>query len=113
MKASVRRSTRWWAGALAAILAFGVATAPAAHASEQGQAPAAAKSLRAATAARLASLDTQGAVRFAQESQPAATEGGGSFFKSKKGVVVVILMAGAITWAIASRSKDAVHSPAR
>jgi len=112
MKRSVGRRTRRWAGALAAILAFGVATAPAAHASEPGQAPAAAKSLRAATAARLASLDTQGAVRFAQEGQP-ATQSGSSFFKSKKGVVVVILMAGAITWAVASRSKDAVHSPAR
>ncbi len=35
------------------------------------------------------------------------------FFKSTKGIVVLVLMATGIGWAAASRSQDAVHSPAR
>jgi zona occludens toxin (predicted ATPase) len=68
--------------------------------------------LAASAAARVASVDTATAV---QESPatPAASDSSGGFFKTKKGVAVLVLMAGVITWTAVSRSKDAIHSPAR
>ena len=68
--------------------------------------------LQAAVKARLANADTAKAVLLMQD--PGATAVGSKpFFKSTKGVVVAVLLAGGLTWALVSRSKDAVHSPAR
>ena len=113
MRRSVSRSTRLWAGALAALM--GLTLAPRfAGADPKPVAPLAEKSIRAATNARLATLDTSAAVQLSQAGGAAASgESGQPFIKSRKGIVAVLLLAGGITWAVVSRSQDAVHSPGR
>ena len=70
------------------------------------------RTLQAATDAKLATADTSKAVRFAQATGGSVGESK-PFFKYTKGVLVAVLMVGGVTWAIVSRSQDAVHSPAR
>ena len=113
MRRSLRR-TRPWAGLLAAVVGLTLA-APPSWASEAMPAPAPApQSLRAATAAKLATLDTANGVRMSQDPGAApASDAPKSFFKSRKGAIALLLLAGGTTWAVVSRNRDAVHSPAR
>jgi hypothetical protein len=70
-----------------------------------------------ASVAKLAVPDTTTGARFTQEAgkdaASAATGESRSFIHSPKGIAAVILLVGGVAWAIASRSKDAVHSPGR
>lgn len=105
----------WKRGVAAAMAALlGVAFATPCLASEAGPLtlPSADRPLLSATQAKLASLDTSKAVRFTQAPGGAADESK-PFFRSTKGAVVAVLLVGGFTWAVVSRSRDAVHSPAR
>jgi len=109
---SVSRSARLLAGVLAALVALAL-SAPPSFAAEPAVAPQAKLSLRAAVA-KLATPDTNTSARFTQEAAKDAASGENrSFIHSPKGVAAVLLLAGGLTWALASRSKDAVHSPGR
>jgi hypothetical protein len=89
-------------------------SAPPCFAAEPAVAPQAKLNLRAAVA-KLATPDTKASARLSQEpTKDAATSSENrSFIHSTKGVAAVLLLAGGLTWAIASRSKDALHSPGR
>ena len=114
MRRSVSRSTRLWAGTLAALVGLTLAAPPFAGADAKPVAPIVGTSIQAAASARLDTLDTSAAVRLSQAGGAATgDESNQSFIKSPKGVIAVLLLAGGITWAIVSRSKDAVHSPGR
>jgi hypothetical protein len=114
VRRSVSRSTRLWAGALAALVGLTLAAPPFAGADTKPVAPIMATTIQAAASARLAALDTSAAVRPSQAGG-AATSGEPKqpFIKSTKGIIAVLLLAGGITWALVSRSQDAVHSPGR
>lgn len=115
MRGSLSRSTRLLAGALTAIVGCALSAPPCLAAPQvTGQER---TSLRASVA-KLSVPDESAANRFAQEAggkdaAGAATGEGRSFIHSPKGVVALLLLAGGVTWAIVSRSKDAVHSPGR
>ena len=111
MKARQNSWTRGVAGGLALLLSLTVA-APCWAGEATATAVPGPSSLRAVADAKLAELDSSKAVRFAQAGA-AGTAESKPFFKSSKGVAVVVLMVGGLTWAVVSRSKDAVHSPAR
>jgi hypothetical protein len=114
VRRSVSRPTRLWAGTLAALVGLTLAAPPFAGADAKPVAPLEGTSIRAAASARLAALDTGAAVRLTQAGGAASSgESNQPFIKSTKGIIAVVLLAGGITWAIVSRSKDAVHSPAR
>jgi hypothetical protein len=114
VRRSVSRWTRLRAGTLAALVGVTLAAPSFAGAGAQPVAPLAGRSIYAATNARLATLDTRAAVRWTQAGGPAIPgEAKRSFMKSPQGILAVTLMVGGVVWAIASRSKDAVHSPAR
>jgi hypothetical protein len=100
------------AATLAILLAVAAATPCVANEAAAPTVTSQSRPLQAAVNARLASADAAKAVLSMQE--PAGGAGVSKpFFKSTKGVVVVVLLAGGITWALVSRSRDAVHSPAR
>jgi hypothetical protein len=112
----VRRSVRAWIRPCAGLLAVAVALTLAAPPAWAGEAksPAAPQTLRTATAVKVAAIDTNKALRLSAD----AAGGGGSgdskgFFRTPKGVATLVLMAGAMTWLLVSRSRDAIHSPAR
>lgn len=111
MRRSVSRTTRLLTGALATVV-LGALTAPPCLAAPP-VAPQAPGNLRASVA-RLATPDASASARFTQEAGKEATGSGSrSFIHSPKGVVAVLMLVGGVAWAIASRSKDAVHSPGR
>jgi hypothetical protein len=113
VRRSVSRWTRLLAGALAVLVASALSASPS-FAAGPAVAPPAAINLRAAVA-KLATPDATAAARLSQEptKDAAGSSENRSFVHSSKGVVAVLLLAGGLTWAIASRSKDAVHSPGR
>jgi hypothetical protein len=114
VRRSVSRPTRLWAGVLAALVGLTLVAPPFAGADAKPVAPPAGTSIRAAASAKLATLDSSAAVRLTQAGADASSgESHQPFIKSTKGIIAVLLLAGGITWAIVSRSKDAVHSPAR
>ena len=111
MEPTVREWIRPWAGPLAVVVGLTLVGSPAL--AGQLPAPAGPKSLRASATTTVAALDLEKSSALSQEAVPGSSEGGKSFVRSKKGVAVLVLMAGAITWAIVSRQQDAIHSPAR
>jgi len=112
VRRTVSAKTRLCSGILA-LVGLAIAAPPAWAAEAPGNAnPSGPKSLRAATAAKVATLETKAAVGFNQQAGAGASDSG-SFFRTKKGVAALILMAGGVTWAVISRKNDAVHSPAR
>jgi hypothetical protein len=111
---STSRSTRLFAGTLAALTGLCL-SAPPCFAAEAAAAPEVKMSLRVAVA-KLATSDASAVVRSSQGAATSADAPSGvgrSFIHSPKGVAAILLLAGGVAWAIASRSKDAVHSPAR
>jgi hypothetical protein len=69
--------------------------------------------ITAAATAKVANMSPRSSVAWAQEAKTAGSGSSKPFFKTTKGAIALVLMAGGITWAAVSRSKDAVHSPAR
>ena len=113
MEPRVREWTRPWAGPLAFVVGLTLIGSPALGG--QVPAPAVPKSLRAAATSKVEALGTENAVALSQDAGAgtSSSESGKSFFKSKKGAAALILVAGAVAWALVSRQQDAVHSPAR
>ena len=111
----MRRSVRAWIRPCAGLLAVAVALTLAAPPAWAGEAksPAAPQSLRAATAVKVASIDTNKALRLQDAAGGGGSESSKGFFRTPKGVATAVLMAGALTWMLISRSRDAIHSPAR
>ena len=110
----MRRSVRAWIRLCAGLLTVAVGLTLAAPPAWAGEAPSpvAPRTLRAATAVKVAAIDTNKALL----QTPDAGGGSGSgksFFRSPKGVATAILMVGAVSWMLVSRSRDAIHSPAR
>jgi len=95
---------------VAAGLALCVALGPGAAWAAERPAPAAQKSLHASVAPAVARLNLAAA---ATQDPAAASTSGKSFFGSTKGKVAIALLAGAIVVTAVSRSKDAIHSPAK
>jgi hypothetical protein len=112
----VKRRVKTWirrsAGLLAVLVGLSLA-APPAGADQVAQKPIAPKSLKAATTAKLASLNTNEAIALSQIAGAGSSSSSSGFFKTRKGVAALVLMVGGVAWAIASRKQDAVHSPAR
>jgi hypothetical protein len=62
----------------------------------------------------VAAIDTNKALLSSQDASPGDGSGDSkSFFRTRKGAATAVLMVGAITWMLVSRSRDIVHSPGR
>jgi hypothetical protein len=105
----VRRNLNPWARGSASllILAMGLTVAQPARAAEAKSARA--RSLAAAAADRVASMDVT------QATTPPAAEAKSSksFFATPKGIAALVLMAGVTAYTVHSRLTSAIHSPAR
>ena len=106
-----------WVRSLAGALTLFVGLALVAPPVRAGDAAATLKqrptTLRAATEAKVANLNLSPRVDLSPEGDSASSSTSKPFFKTTKGVMALVLLAGGVTWAAVSRSKDAVHSPAR
>jgi hypothetical protein len=111
VRRSVKAGSRLWAGLLAVAVGLTLVATPAW--AGEAPSPVAPKTLKAATAAKLAALDTNKALMLNQDAAGASAEGSKTFFRTRKGAVTAVLMVGAIAWVLVSRSQDALHSPAR
>ena len=95
MRQSDNPRTRLWAGLLAVAVGLTLVAPPFAGAEPKPAAPPAAKSIRAATSAKLATLDSSTAVQFSEAGGAAASgESSQPFLKSRKGVAAVLLLVG-------------------
>jgi hypothetical protein len=113
-------STPWvraLAGSLALLVAFAFSAPPAYGAEVAAPKPVPAKpgTLAAATAAKLATLDTSEAVSLATTQTPAAgqPDDPGTFFKSSRGLAVLALMVAGMAGVVYYRGQDRIKSPVR
>jgi hypothetical protein len=111
---NVRQASRTWlrriAGPLVALVGFTLMAPPAWAGSPAT--PLRPRPVSTAAMARVEALDAR-AVAAAQVAGGTAPASSQSFFKTKKGVATLVLMATGVTWALVSRSKDIITSPAR